>query len=661
MHQLTIIHPTTCEAYPLADISADSFYIDHVYGGLDTLSFDISPQHPLYPLCAEEAQILYGDNAYRIKTVNERTETSTVSSAIDLDSLKQTYYSTYKSETQLLSAVLEEVLQDWIIIGAELVSIRRTLDMERVTAYDIVMQAADTYGVCYQWSTSSKTVRIIKPELNQPSGVYLTPELNITDKALKGSTSALYTRLYPYGKDGLDITSVNDGKAYVEDFSYTNRVICASWTDERYTVAQSLKDDAIEKLKAAARPVRSYTFTVQDVAAENPNYDFLSMALYQIASLLDPDRNTRTDHMIVDYKEYPLSPMSNVVTLSSVAAKITTKIESVVTTVVSGELAVDRQKINELSRDVDTNTARIAETYTIGETDALLESQAMQSKSEILAQVSETYATGEQVDELTETDRQIREQLASLSVTVDGVSAQTQHRGGANLLKGTAAYGLDNWEADEGVSLSRGGAYASDVRQHSAAGGGFVLPTGTRIAQTVTTIPDGQYCWMLRYKLTGSGAQAGAVMVGVTETALPPVSEWTQVRGNLTASGTAMDFAVECTAGTLLIADMILMPGLEVSDWQQAQNEIMTDGMTFANGVLSIGAGGEKLSTRIDNASFAVKNNAANKYEAFFDENGSEFGKTTVRGSLTVDPEARAKGLVTTPDGTGHVFLTVND
>ena len=72
-----------------------------------------------------------------------------------------------------------------------------------------------------------------------------------------------------------------------------------------------------------------------------------------------------------------------------------------------------------------------------------------------------------------------------------------------------------------------------------------------------------------------------------------------------------MDFAVSCTAGTLLVADMILMPGLEVTDWQQAQNEIMTEGMTFANGVLSIGADGEKLSTRIDNASFAVKNNAS--------------------------------------------------
>lgn len=661
MHQLTVIHPTTGKAYPLADISADSFYIDHVYGGLDTLSFDVSPRHPLYPLCAEEAQILYGDNAYRIKTINERTDASTVSCALDLDALKQTYYPAYKSETQLLSAVLAEMLPDWSVIDADLVSIRRTLGMERVTAYDIVMQAAGTYGICYQWSTQSKTVRVIKPELNQPSGAYLTPELNITDKALKGSTSALYTRLYPYGKDGLDITSVNAGKAYVEDLSYTDRVICASWTDERYTVAQSLKDDALEKLRAAARPVRSYTFTVQDVAAENPDYNFLSLSLYQIATLLDPDHGTRVDHMIVDYKEYPMSPINNVITMSSVAAKITTKIESTITTVVNGELAVDRQKINELKRDVDTNTARIAETYTVGETDALLESKVMQSKSEILAQVSETYATGEQIDGLTESDTQIRQQLASLSVTVDGVSAQTQHRGGANLLKGTAAYSLDNWDADDGVSLSRDGAYASDVRQHSAAGGGFVLLTGTHIAQTVTTIPDGQYCWMLRYKLTGSGAQAGAVMVGVTETPLSPTSEWTQVRGNLIAPGTALDFAVSCTAGTLLIADLIIMPGLEVSDWQQAQNEIMTDGMTFADGVLSIGQSGDKLSTRMDNASFAVKNNASGKYEAYFDQGGAEFGKSTVRGSLTVDPESRTKGLVITPDGTGHVLFTVND
>lgn len=330
------------------------------------------------------------------------------------------------------------------------------------------------------------------------------------------------------------------------------------------------------------------------------------------------------------------------------------KASSIKDTVRRTELAVDKVngEIAGVAERVDTELSEISEQVETAR------AEFSATANEITQQVSNQ---SEQIDRISGNVESVEEQLASLSVTVDGVSAQTQHRGGANLLKGTAAYSLDNWEASGGVSLSRGGAYASDVRQQCAAGGGFVLPTGAHLAQTITTIPGGQYCWMLRYKLTGSGATPGTVTVGSTETSLPPVSEWAQAKGSLTASGTATDFAVHCTAGTLLIADLIVMPGLEVSDWQQAQNEILTDGMTFANGVLSIGASGDNLSTRIDNASFAVKNNASGKYEAYFDENGAEFGRSTVRGSLTVDPETRKKGLAITPDGMGHVMFTVND
>lgn len=275
-------------------------------------------------------------------------------------------------------------------------------------------------------------------------------------------------------------------------------------------------------------------------------------------------------------------------------------------------------------------------------------------KGEITAVVEQTDKTAGDVD-------QMKQELAALSVTVDGVSAQTQHRGGANLLHGTAAFSLEDFLTEGTVSLSRDGEYAADVRHYSAAGGGFVLEGAASLSQTADTIPGGQYCFMLRYKLLGSGAAAGTVIAGGTETELPPVSEWTQIKGNLTASGTAVDFAVECTAGTLIVADLILMPGLEVSDWQQAQNEILTEQMTFSGGVLSIGASGEKLSTRIDNASFAVKNNASGKYEAFFDENGAQFGKTSVRGTLTIEPASKQKGLVLSSVGDGHNLFTVND
>ena len=641
--------------------------IVEMYDGTQTLTLTGRIESELHTI-PQESRIICDQNAWIVKAVEELDGNLTVTAELDLDNWRQRVWTAFKTTELLLSEVISEIIPaGWNVENVDLVSIRRTIEMEDVTDYDILLQAEDTYNCVFAFDCMRKSVTVKKPSTVEWNGVYIADQLNLRRNDYKGDTTDFCTRLYPYGVrdeetgEALNIKSVNDGVEYVQNTNYAGKIVSKIWRDERYTDAQSLKDAAIEKLAQLAAPVESYECDVIDLAEINPEYSTLKINLYDKILLMDSIRKTRRIFEVVQKTRYPAAEEKNIIMLSSKSVTLSAQIKQTIAGEIGEGVRRQNEKINELSRDVDTNTARIAETYTIGETDALLESQAMQSKSEILAQVSETYATGEQVDELTETDRQIREQLASLSVTVDGVSAQTQHRGGANLLKGTAAYGLDNWEADEGVSLSRGGAYASDVRQNSAAGGGFVLPSGTRIAQTVTTIPDGQYCWMLRYKLTGSGAQAGAVTVGVTETPLSPTSEWTQVRGNLTASGTAMDFAVECTAGTLLIADMILMPGLEVSNWQQAQNEIMTDGMTFANGVLSIGADGEKLSTRIDNASFAVKNNAANKYEAFFDENGSEFGKTTVRGSLTVDPEARAKGLVTTPDGTGHVMFTVND
>ena len=37
-------------------------------------------------------------------------------------------------------------------------------------------------------------------------------------------TRSLVTRLYAYGKDGMTFASINNGKEYVEDFTYTSEV-----------------------------------------------------------------------------------------------------------------------------------------------------------------------------------------------------------------------------------------------------------------------------------------------------------------------------------------------------------------------------------------------------------------------------------------------------
>lgn len=395
---LTLYDSSGVPAYPL-DVPTASFFITHVYGGLDTLSFDISPKHPVYVNIAEEIQVEYADILYKIKSVNERATTSTIGCVVDLDFLKKTVHFTYTSTTRSLREVLSEVLPGWALEDVDKVTIRRSIELTNCTDYDVVMQAMETYGVVYEWHNKDHRLKVIKPELIQPSGEYLTDELNLKQLAFKGSSSDLITRLYPIGKDGLTIADVNGGKIYVEYRSYCNQVISAIWSDDRYTDAQSLKNDALERLKTTAYPVRSYECSVQDLAKVDATYSHLSFELYQIVTLIDRQRGTRIDHRIMEYKEYPLQPDLNVVTLANVATKITTEIKRVETKF-DGEIEVDRTIIKELREDADSMSQRISNTYTKGETDTEIASQITQATDGIRLEASKTYATKEEVEQI---------------------------------------------------------------------------------------------------------------------------------------------------------------------------------------------------------------------------------------------------------------------
>ena len=410
------------------DLPGDVLYITHKYGGSDTLDFFLSPEHEAYHYILEETPVIYGGNRYIIKSINERRDISTVHCELDLDELREQAYYHFASETMTLSQVLDMCIPaGWTVSGADLVTARRTIELDACTGYDVIMQAMETYGVCYRWNTIDRTVAVIKPENIQTSGVYLTEELNLKELAMKGSSKDFITRLYPYGKIDdetglpLSIASVNGGKEYVENTDYSEKLV---WADERYTDPQSLKDDALERLKMQAAPVRSYECAVVDIAKAGAPYGQMSIALYDVVTLLDKRRKTRVAHRVVEYKEYPMRPDLNMVTLSSVSAKITGAIEKIEIQV-SNDIAVERGKINTIRRDLDANIARVAETYTKGETDAVIESQITQAKNAIRMEVSETYATKQETDELREdVQRQIVEESSRIEATKDEILAE---------------------------------------------------------------------------------------------------------------------------------------------------------------------------------------------------------------------------------------------
>ena len=350
----------------------DTFFRTRSYGGMMYLQFDISPNHKLYKYLSEETELEYDGQRYIVKGINERKTTSTINAELDLSGLDSKGYTNFARTTDSFYNVSNDILDGtgWSIVDAELISKRTTLDLIDVTTREILDQCTNStvYNTCYRFDTINKVIYCIKPENNtEPTGTYFTDELNLTEMTFKGSSSGLVTKLYAFGKDGLDISSVNNGKRYIENHTYTDKVIVDIWRDERYTNAQSLYDDAVVKLETLAVPERSYTAKVIDLAKANPEKygDLLSYDLYDVVTLIDRKRKTRINHRIVEMKEYPTNATLNTVTLSTVAAKVSGKIntlESKVTTL-NAEQLHDRTKVNEIKQDLDSTVLHVSESW----------------------------------------------------------------------------------------------------------------------------------------------------------------------------------------------------------------------------------------------------------------------------------------------------------
>ena len=360
-----------------------SFFQTHSYGGMKYLQFDISIKHSLYRFIAEEVRLEYDNQYYLIKGINERSISGicTVNAELDLTGLENKVYLSKTWITESFAAFTSDILSGtgWTISNATLIGKRTTIEAKDETPRQLLDRCSNStsYGVCFEFDTKNKTITCIKPENNTtPTGVYFTDELNLTELALKGSSASLVTKLYPVGKDGLTIASVNEGKDYIENYTYTDKVVCAVWRDERYTDAQSLKDDGDIKLEALAKPIRSYTCKVVNLAKTNPDIfgTILPIALYDIETLVDRNRGSRIDHRIVELKEYPADHTLDTVTLSTVTGRISGTIATINNriTELDAQQLHDRTKVNEIKQDMDTTVLRVSESWASAENSSMI-------------------------------------------------------------------------------------------------------------------------------------------------------------------------------------------------------------------------------------------------------------------------------------------------
>lgn len=314
--------------HPLQTYS--DYCIKHVKNGCDELSFCVDTQLPQYKMLYEECRVVTDGNDWLIKQIDD----DRIGCQLNFDFLKSRIYRDYKSESKLLQEVLYAHLPaGWTIEGANVSSIRRTIQFDLCTDLDVVNQCMDTYNVYFVWKIKEKRLVVYSPDMMQSTGEYLTRELNLKSLTFKGETTEFATRLYAYGNEGMTLEeAIVDGKRYglqyVENKSYCDKTICVYWSDDRYTDVDSMYADAKKKIAQLASPVRSYECNVVDLAKRSKKYSFLDFKLHKKVTLIDDERGLRVEHQIVEYVEYPDEPERNVITLSCVAEGIKDVISS---------------------------------------------------------------------------------------------------------------------------------------------------------------------------------------------------------------------------------------------------------------------------------------------------------------------------------------------
>lgn len=316
------------KGYPIQN---DDYYIREIPGGLNEVIFNISIWDELYPLLTEEANIREGDGQlYLIKQIDGGAQAAKVVCQLDLDEWRSEMLLNYTNGSATVNQTISGILPNgWTIQDRALLNIRRTVE-GNYTPFEVVQACQETYGVQVQFDNKTKAITLFFAENEKPLGAFATRDLNLKEINYKGKSTNFATRLYAYGKDGLSFASINDGKPYVDDNTYSSRVICAYWKDERYEVAENLLEDAKKNLAAIAVPQRSYDCNVVDLAATNPEmYGFQDFSMFSVITLIDDSKNARINHQVVERWNYPYYPEKNKVILSTVVPKIQSQIVQV--------------------------------------------------------------------------------------------------------------------------------------------------------------------------------------------------------------------------------------------------------------------------------------------------------------------------------------------
>lgn len=295
-----------------------NYYIKRKVNELDTFKFDIPKSNPFYNVVKEEYYFRTDSGLYVINSLKPSENYITVEGKQDVEALENKLWLdgfSCPTSNLLNMAQLAIAGTGWTVQVANTPTYQRTLNLDITNSLDVILKIADKFKVEVVFDSINKVVKF-NSKFGNDRGVYFSDQLNATKIYKKSDTKEFATRIVARGKDGLTFASINGGKDYVEDYTYSNKLKTYIWTDARYTVAESLLEDAKAMLSIMCKPLKVYEVDIVDLSALS-EYSFLDYDLGDTVTIMNSEYGFKDTQRITELTRYPEEPTRSKVTLAN--------------------------------------------------------------------------------------------------------------------------------------------------------------------------------------------------------------------------------------------------------------------------------------------------------------------------------------------------------
>ena len=199
--------------------------IEHVLSNGDkTLSFLTPIDSKLTAVLEEEGYIETKDHCFVIKGINSNFKNCNVIAKLNVEELEGKFLKKFEAVEATAKATINSILVNtgWSV-GYSNVKKKRTTRRESKNAFELIQVVKKIFNCDIVFDTKNKQI-LIYDNLGSYKGEYIRENMNLTNITAQSDSYDFYTRLEAEGKEGLTFSDINNGKSYVEDYSYSSKV-----------------------------------------------------------------------------------------------------------------------------------------------------------------------------------------------------------------------------------------------------------------------------------------------------------------------------------------------------------------------------------------------------------------------------------------------------